>query len=68
MVDCPVCRGPLVKRTKTKYFCENGSCPVIFVRCPHEPSRMRVALTSLAREEIIEKIEEISVRNRSHVF
>lgn len=57
-----------MKRTKTKYFCENESCPVIFVRCPHEPSRMRVALTSLAREEIIEKIEEISVRDRSHVF
>jgi len=68
MVNCPKCGEPLVKRTKTKYFCDNESCPVIFVRCPHEPDRMSVAFTALAREQTIGKIEEATAKNRSHVF
>jgi ribosomal protein L37AE/L43A len=68
MVNCPKCGEPLVKRIKSKYFCENESCPVIFVRCPHEPARMRVAFAALAREQTIGEIEETIVKSRSHVF
>jgi len=68
MVGCPKCGEPLVKRIKSKYFCENESCPVIFVRCPHEPARMRVAFTALTRERTIGKIEETIAKSRSHVF
>jgi len=68
MVSCPECGEPLVKGTKSKYFCENESCPVIFVRCPYEPAKMRVAFTALAREEIIGKFEEVNVKNISHIF
>jgi len=68
MVNCPKCGEPLVKRIKSKYFCENESCPVIFVRCPHEPARMRVAFTALTRERTIGKIEETIAKSRSHVF
>lgn len=67
MVNCPTCGEPLVKRTKSKYFCENESCPVIFVRCPHEPFRMRVALTALASEQTVGKIEEAIVKSENHV-
>ena len=68
MVDCPECGEPLVKRIKSKYFCENESCPVIFVRCPHEPARLKVAFTALTREQTIGKIEETVAESRSHVF
>jgi len=68
MVNCPKCGEPLVKRTKSKYFCENESCPVIFVRCPHEPTRIRVAFKALTRERTIGKIEETTTKSRSHVF
>jgi phage terminase large subunit GpA-like protein len=68
MVNCPKCGDPLVKRIESKYFCENESCPVIFVQCPHEPARMRVAFTALTGERTIEKIEETIAKSRSHVF
>jgi len=68
MVNCPKCGDPLVKRSKRKYHCENESCPVIFVRCPHEPFRRRIAYTSLANEKILEKLEKVTVKNASHVF
>ena len=68
MVNCPKCGEPLVKRTKCKYFCENEACPVIFVRCPHERTRMRVALTALASEQTVGEIEEAAVESGSQAF
>jgi len=69
MVDCPVCGEPLVKDgSKSKYFCENESCSVIFVRCPCDPARMRVAFKAPAMEETIAKIEKITAWKTSHIF
>jgi hypothetical protein len=68
MVNCPKCGEPLVKRIKSKYFCENESCPVIFVRCPHEPARTRVAFTALTKEQTIGKIEETTARKEATLF
>ncbi|MCK4439640.1 hypothetical protein KAU85_01525 [Candidatus Bathyarchaeota archaeon] len=55
MVNCPKCGKPLVKSAK-KYFCEDESCPVIYVRCPSNPYRMRIAVKALIRQEMIERI------------
>jgi hypothetical protein len=67
MVACPVCGKPLVKRAR-KYFCKSESCSVIFVRCPYELTKMRIAFKALATEEIIAKIEKVIVNKTSHVF
>jgi len=67
MVNCPKCGKPLMKKTKSKYFCENENCPVIFVRRPYEPARTRVAFAALATEQTIEKIEEAATKKRSHI-
>ena len=48
MVSCPECGEPMVKGKRSKYFCENENCPIIFVRCPSFPSRTKLASTSLA--------------------
>jgi len=68
MANCPQCAKPLVKESKSKYFCKNQSCPVIFVRCPHEPTRMRVALASLTKEGKIREIERATGKKMSHVL
>ncbi len=65
VVDCPVCGESLVKGPKSKYYCENKSCPVIFVRCPSEPTKRRVVYTSFARKEIMKKIQKVTVQNKS---
>lgn len=68
MVNCPKCTEPLVKGPKGKYVCENESCPVIFVRCPSNPYRTRIAFNALIREEMIERIEKVAVKKISHVY
>jgi len=50
MVNCPECGKPLIKEGHdSTYYCENKSCPVIFVRWPYESSKTRIAYTSFAR-------------------
>ena len=67
VVNCPVCGGPLAKGAKSRHYCENERCPVIFVRCPYEPARTKIAYTSFAKKEIIEKIEKVTLHNMSHL-
>jgi ssDNA-binding Zn-finger/Zn-ribbon topoisomerase 1 len=47
MVNCPECGKPLnkKKKNKSKYFCDNDNCSVIFVLYPDKPS-----LTEIKRE------------------
>jgi RNase P subunit RPR2 len=68
VVDCPVCGESMVKGSKSKYRCENESCPVIFVRCPSEPAKRRVAYTSFARQEIMKRIQKVTVEKTSDLF
>jgi len=68
MADCPLCGESLVKGPKSKYYCENEGCPVIFVQCPYEPAKRRVAYSSVAGKETIEKIEKLTIKNTSHLF
>jgi len=70
LVNCPKCGKSLVKRnsSKSRYYCENEDCPVIFVRCPYDPFTRRIAVTSLADEKTLEKLEKATVKRTSHVF
>jgi len=51
MVDCPECGNPLRKEqeAKSRYFCENDQCNVVFVLHPHEPSKTRIVYTGFLR-------------------
>lgn len=54
MVDCPKCGEPMTRGKRGKYFCESQKCPVIFVRRPASPSRMKLAsASSIAPSESI---------------
>ena len=64
-VNCPVCGEYLVKGSESKYNCENESCPVIFVRCPSEPAKKRVAYTSFVRKEIQKGPESYRNKDKS---
>lgn len=68
VADCPVCGESLVKGSKSKYCCENESCPVIFVRCSSEPAKRRVSYTSFARKEIMKRIQKVTVKKPSYLF
>jgi NADH pyrophosphatase NudC (nudix superfamily) len=49
MVDCPECGKPLKKnKGDAKYYCENSSCPVIFVCHPDEQPIMRITYKTKA--------------------
>jgi hypothetical protein len=49
MVNCPECGKPLKKASnRSKYFCENEHCIVVFVCHPYEPKKSRVAYTGYA--------------------
>ncbi|MFQ6063926.1 MAG: hypothetical protein ACE5L6_00445 [Candidatus Bathyarchaeia archaeon] len=59
IVYCPGCREPLIQeRCKvSKHFCQNESCPVIFVRYPYDQAKRRVVCALLATERTIEKAQ-----------
>jgi len=58
MVSCPKCGQPLMKKgRKRRYYCDNESCPVIFVRNPYEPDKRATAYASVAGAKIIEKTQ-----------
>jgi hypothetical protein len=48
MANCPECGNRLSKGRKGKYFCDNGTCSIIFVKCPSFPRRTRIAASSLS--------------------
>jgi hypothetical protein len=48
MANCPECGNQLSKGRKGKYFCDNGRCSIIFVKCPSFPKKTRVAASSLS--------------------
>ena len=48
MANCPECGNHLSKGRKGKYFCDNGTCSIIFVKCPSFPKRTRIAASSLS--------------------
>jgi len=53
MVDCPECGKPLRKGTrKGKYFCENDTCSVIFVRRPDKELLMEIVHRSKAHSAL----------------
>ena len=48
--DCPECGKPLRKKThKSRYFCENSTCSVVFVRHPDNQSMMEIVYRAGAR-------------------
>jgi hypothetical protein len=50
MVNCPECGKPLKKNTgSSKYYCENGTCSVVFVCHPDKEAIMRIAYRARAR-------------------
>ena len=50
MVDCPECGKPLKKnKDKSKYYCENSTCSVIFVCHPDKQPIMRITYKAKAR-------------------
>ena len=55
-------------RSNSRYYCEKEDCPVIFVRCPYDPFARRIAVTSLADEDTLEKLGKVTVKRTSHVF
>jgi len=64
MVSCPECGEPLVKRgNKSKYYCENENCSVIFVRRPYEPHRMRIFFAALMKERQISGLSCVAARH-----
>jgi hypothetical protein len=48
MANCPECGNRLLKGRKGKYFCNNVTCSIIFVKCPSFPKRTRIAASSLS--------------------
>jgi len=57
MVNCSKCGKPLVKRSsKGRYYCENESCPVIFVQRPYTLAIRRIVYKPSASENTIRKI------------
>jgi ribosomal protein L37AE/L43A len=59
IVKCPGCGKPLAKRSsKGRYYCENESCPVIFVQRPHNPAIRKIIYKPSASEKSIRKIEQ----------
>jgi hypothetical protein len=48
MANCPECGKRLLKGRKGKYFCNNVTCSIIFVKCPSFPKRTRIAASSLS--------------------
>jgi DNA-binding transcriptional regulator GbsR (MarR family) len=67
MVNCPKCGKSLVKGSRNRYYCENEDCPVIFVRCPCESFATEIAVTSLADEKTLEKLEKVTAKRDRHV-
>jgi hypothetical protein len=52
MARCPECGEPLAKKTtKSKYICENDSCPVIYVRYPNVPA-LRVVVYESSKKQV----------------
>jgi NADH pyrophosphatase NudC (nudix superfamily) len=50
MVNCPKCGKPLRKgKHKSKYYCENSACSVIFICHPDKESIMRITYKAKAR-------------------
>jgi ssDNA-binding Zn-finger/Zn-ribbon topoisomerase 1 len=45
---CPECGKPL-RKSKSKYGCENSACSVIFVRYPNKPSTMEIKYKTSVR-------------------
>ena len=45
------------KGRRRRYYCDNESCPVIFVRNPYELGKRATAYASVARAKIIEKTQ-----------
>jgi len=59
MVNCPGCGKPLARRSsKGRYYCENESCPVIFVQRPHNLAIRKIVYKPSASEKAIRKIEK----------
>mgnify|MGYP007084717874 FL=1 len=59
MVECPGCGNPLAKRSsKGRYYCDNESCPVIFVQRPDNLAIRRIVYKPSASEKAIRKIEK----------
>jgi hypothetical protein len=55
MVDCPECGKPLQKiKHKSKYWCENNACSIIFVRHPDKPSLTSITHKAEARVSFYE--------------
>jgi hypothetical protein len=49
MVNCPECGKPLNKiAQKSKYYCENNACSVIFVRHADKQSVMEIVYNASA--------------------
>jgi hypothetical protein len=55
MVNCPECGESLKKGSsgESKYYCENNSCGVIFVRYPFESYRTKISYSGLAKRRTI---------------
>jgi uncharacterized Zn finger protein (UPF0148 family) len=58
MVNCPHCGKPLARDGRSKYYCENEGCPVVFVRRPYNPFGRKVAFTFSVTEETVKKTKE----------
>jgi ribosomal protein L37AE/L43A len=60
---CPGCGKPLAKKaTKGKYYCENESCKVIFVKYPYNPDIAEIFFKPSTSKKTIEKIEKTPIQ------
>ncbi|HUW47400.1 MAG TPA: hypothetical protein VMW36_01480 [Patescibacteria group bacterium] len=53
------------EKDKNKYYCENDTCPVVFVRSPSNPHRRKVVFVSSVKESAIRKVEEATAQEIS---